>query len=355
MAKIGVIGAGAIGGSLGGFMAKEGYDVTLIDPWRAHIEAMRENGLLLDGSTGEQRVEVNALHTDELDQIDGKFDILIVAVKSYDTKWALNLMMPYTHGDTIFVSPQNGINELQIAPIVGARRMVGCVTTISAGMYEPGHVTRTQGTGRSRSQTGADPIGFKVGELDGRVTPRVEELARIFSASARTVVTQDLWGERWTKLVTNSMVNATSAMTGLSGYELKANDGARKIVFKIGIETVNVGRTLGYNTEVPLGNYSLEDLERAASDEGYPELEKEYVGEPQTIPGRPSMAQDMMKGRKTEIDYLNGFVVDSGKRIGVPAPYNGAAQAVVKGIEAGEFQVGLENIERLESIARASR
>ena len=107
MTRIGAIGVGAIGGTLAGFMAKAGEDVTLIDPWREHVEAMQNNGLLLDGSTGEHRVEVNAIHTDELDQLEGPFDVLLIAVKSYDTEWATRLMLPFIHDETMVVSPQN--------------------------------------------------------------------------------------------------------------------------------------------------------------------------------------------------------------------------------------------------------
>ena len=87
--RIGIIGAGAIGGSIGGFMAQAGHDVTLIDPWREHVEEMRGSGLFLDGAVGEHTVRVNALHTDELDQIQGAFDIVIVAVKSHNTRGAI--------------------------------------------------------------------------------------------------------------------------------------------------------------------------------------------------------------------------------------------------------------------------
>jgi 2-dehydropantoate 2-reductase len=350
MTKIGVIGVGAIGGSLAGFMTLNGEDVTCIDPWRENVEAMRENGLLLDGSTGEHRAKVKALHTDELDQLDDRFDILVVAVKSYDTQWATRLMLPYIHEDTWVVSPQNGINELQIAPIVGARRTVGCVTTISAGMMEPGRVTRTDSTGASQQ---AKQVCFKVGELDGRATPRVQELARIFEAAGHTVVTDDLWGERWTKVAVNCMVNPTSAMTGLSGYDLRANKPVRKLIFKLGVEAVRVGQTLGFHARVPIGSFTLDDLEQAAIAERDTELDKQYIGSRQNIPGKPSMAQDIIKGRKTEIDYLNGFVAEHGKRIGMPTPYSEAVVPVIKGIESGEFKVGLDNVERVEAIARS--
>ena len=350
MTRIGVIGAGAIGGSLGGFMALKGEDVTLIDTWRDNVDMMRENGLVLDGSVGEHRVEVNALHTDELDRLSGSFDILIVAVKSYDTKWALDLMSPFIHEDTWVVSPQNSIIELQIAPIVGARRTIGCVTTISVAMMEPARILRSDSVSQSLQ---GQPIAFRVGELDGRVTPRVEELSRLFEPAGHTVVTQELWSERWTKLATNCMANPTSAVTGLPSYDMKADERSRKMMLKLCVEVVKVGRAVGHDVRVPMADFTLEDMEQA-SIEGHPELEERFVGEPQKFPGRPSMGQDVIKGRRTEIDYLNGFAAEQGKRIGVPTPYNEATVAVVKGVESGEFPVGIENVARVESMVRAA-
>ena len=351
MTSIGIIGVGAIGGSLAGFMALDGEDVTFIDPWRENVDAMRRSGLILDGSVEGRVTDMAAYHTDELGQIpkDRKFEVLIVAVKSYDTPWATRAMLPFITEDTWVVSPQNGINELQIAPIVGAERTLGCVTTISAAMMEPAHITRTDSMAQALQ---TEPICFRVGELDGRMTERVERLAELFRPAGRTVVTEDLWGERWTKLSTNCMANPISAMTGMSSYDMRADDRARRVMFKIAVEAIRVGRAMGYHVKTPIGDFTLEDL-RQATTEGHPSLEKAFVGKPQKIPGRPSMAQDVIKGRPTEIDYLNGFVVEQGRRVGVPTLYNGAAVAVVKGIEAGEFDVGLENIGRIESMARA--
>jgi 2-dehydropantoate 2-reductase len=151
------------------------------------------------------------------------------------------------------------------------------------------------------------------------------------------------------------MVNPTSAMTGVAGYDLKFDEAARKVILNLGYEAVKVGRLLGFDVPVPIGSgYDLDDLKRAAT-EGYEELEADFVGKPATIPGRPSMAQDVMKGRRTEVEYLNGLVSENGRRIGFPTPYCDAAVSVIKGIEAGEFEVGWENIQRMVSMVSASR
>ncbi|MDA0770013.1 MAG: 2-dehydropantoate 2-reductase [Chloroflexi bacterium] len=349
MTKIAVMGVGAIGGSLGGFMAEAGEDVTFIDPWRDSVETMRRRGLQLGGSTGDHTVPINVIHTDELSQLEGTFDVVLIAVKSYDTPWATKLMLPYMREDTWVVSPQNGINELQIAPIVGADRMVGCVTTISASMMEMADVKRTDSTSQGLA---AKPVCFKVGELDGRTTPRVERLAELFEPAGNTVVTNDLWGERWTKMALNCIVNPSSAMTHLPSYDMRVHDGARKMMLKFGAEAIRVGRALGYNVASPIGNFSLEDIEQAAYGD-HAELETAFVGQPQKFPGWPSMAQDVIKGRKTEIDYLNGYVAQEGRRIGIRTPYNDAAVAVIKGVEAGEFEPGVANVDRVNRMARA--
>ncbi len=351
MTRIAVMGVGAIGGTLGGFMAQAGEDVTFIDPWRDSVETMKSRGLQLGGSTGDHTVSVNVIHTDDLASLEGTFDIVLIAVKSYDTPWATKLMLPYMRDETWVVSPQNGFNELQIAPIVGAARMVGCVTTISASMMEEADVSRTDSTSQGLA---SKPVCFKVGELDGSTTARVERLAELFEPAGHTVVTNDLWGERWTKMALNCIANPSSAMTHLPSYDMRVHDGARKMMLKFGAEAIRVGRALGYNVASPIGNFTLEDIEKAAYGDN-PELETAFVGQPQKFPGWPSMAQDVIKGRKTEIDYLNGNVAQEGRRIGIPTPYNDAAVAVIKAIEAGEFEPGVNNVDRVNAMVRTNQ
>ncbi len=345
------IGVGAIGGTLAGLMSKEGENVLLIDPWREHVNAMNEKGLTLDGVVGEHIANVKAIHTDQIPNIEGAFDLIIVAVKSYDTKKAIEAMLPFMREDTWVVSPQNSINETQIAPLVGAERTLGCVTTISAEIYEPAHITRTGSVSQSLQK---EPLCFKIGELNGEITPRVERIVELFSSAGRTVPTNDLWGERWSKMVTNCMVNATAAMTGMMSHEVRANEISRTQIMNLAIETIRVGRSLGYNVVTPMGDFTLRDMEKAAGPEGHPKLEALLSGSSPSIPGRPSMAQDIIKGRATEIEYLNGMISQRGQEIGVLTPYNDAVVEILKGVESGEFSVELKNLERVARIVGAS-
>ena len=346
--KIGVIGAGAIGSTLGGHITRGGEDVVIFDPWREHVEKMQKDGLLLDGVQGEHRVQVDARHVEELATFKDKFDLIIIAVKSYDTVWAVELMKPFLKGNGYFVSPQNSINEEQISPMVGADNLIGCVSTISAWLMEAGHTRQTG----SMSQALKGNVSFTVGELDGQDTERVREVQQIWNHAGDTTVTDNLWGERWSKMAINCMANPSAGMTGLTSHEVRANRDSRSMMLKFGAEALRVGRTLGHNIPSPMKGFTLDEIEHAAW-EGNTELEATFSGPPPQVPGYPSLYQDIMKGRRTEIDYLNGLVSSKGKAMGLPTPYSDAAVTVIKGIEAGEFSVGIDNVQRVEQIARA--
>jgi 2-dehydropantoate 2-reductase len=142
--RLGIIGAGAIGCVVGGLLTKAGHDVTLIDQWPEHVESMRRIGLRLSGTCGEHLVPVKALHIHEAQSVGQPFDAVFIAVKSYDTEWATHLGLTYLRSpDGVVVDFQNGINDDRIGAIAGAGRTLGCVITISAGLYEPGHAIRS--------------------------------------------------------------------------------------------------------------------------------------------------------------------------------------------------------------------
>src|SRR5438552_12747872 len=134
---IGILGAGAIGSVVGGLLTKAGRDVTLIDQWPEHVEAMKAKGLRLSGTIGDFVVPVKALHIHELQSVREPFDAIFIAVKSYDTEWATAMPLSYVKPDGVVVDFQNGINDERVAAIAGKHRTLGCVITISAGMYEP--------------------------------------------------------------------------------------------------------------------------------------------------------------------------------------------------------------------------
>src|SRR5580765_3337227 len=164
--RIGIVGAGAIGCVVGGLLTRAGHDVTLIDQWPEHVEAMRTRGLTLSGTCGEHVIKVKALHIHEAQGIREPFDAVFVAVKSYDTEWATELGLRYLVPEGVVVDFQNGVNDDRVAAVAGRGRALGCVILIGAGMYEPAHAMRTD----------SGVVGFKIGEHDGRDSARAREL-----------------------------------------------------------------------------------------------------------------------------------------------------------------------------------
>lgn len=343
------VGAGAVGGYVGGHLARLGHDVTLVDPWPAHVEAIRAQGLALSGLTPEENVtvELPALHLTEVQSIARQrpVDIAFVSVKSYDTPWATHLIAPYLSEAGFVVSLQNCINEETIAGIVGWGRTVGMIAaTLSVELHEPGRIRRTVPLGG----VGGRPV-FGVGEVHGRVTPRVERLGEMVAGLDTVKVTTNLWGERWSKLCVNAMRNGISAATGLSGNECDRTERLRRFAIRIGGEGVRIGQALGFGLE-RIQNIEPEVLARAA--EGDAAALDTAEGTILATLGtgrrsdlqRPSMGQDMLKGRRTEIDFINGHIVREGAKAGLAAPANAALVEAVKRVERGEAEARPENV-----------
>ncbi|MCW5603420.1 MAG: 2-dehydropantoate 2-reductase [Burkholderiales bacterium] len=344
--RIVVVGAGAIGGYAGGHMTRAGHDVTLIDPWPEHVEHMRAHGLRLSGLTPQEThtVKVNALHVTDVQRFckERPVDIAFVCMKSYDTEWATHLIKPYLAPDGFVVSLQNCINEERIATIVGWGKTLGCIASlVAAELYAPGRVKRTVPMGGDKHTV------FRVGEVHGRVTKRAEEVAELLRTADSAKVTTNLWGERWSKLVINSMRNGLSAATGLSGNERDAREDTRWLSIRLGTEAVRVGQALGYQLEKMLG-MDGETLARAGegSQDALAEITKILLeaAKKRSDEQRPSMAQDMFKGRRTETDFINGYVAERGAYIGVPAATHAKMNEIVKRVERGEIEAGPEAV-----------
>lgn len=349
--RIMVVGAGAVGGYVGGHLARLGHDVTLLDPWPEHVEAIRTRGLRLTGLSEEDNctVEVPTMHVTEAQSISRQrpIDIAFVSMKSYDTEWATTMIRQYLAPSGYVVSLQNCINEERIAGIVGWGRVVGAIAaTISVDLHAPGEIRRTVPRGGTLHTT------FRVGEVHGRITPRVQALAEMIGGIDSIKVTTNLWGERWSKLCVNGMRNGISAATGLGGNQMERDPDIRRISIRLGGEAVRVGQALGYQLE-HIGKHDPERLAQAAEGDAEALAEVEAVmlagsnSSARSDLQRPSMGQDMIKGRRTEIEFMNGFIAAKGAEISVPAPTHAALTDVVKRVERGEIPPRPENVTAL--------
>ena len=338
--KILFVGAGAIGSYLGAFLSRAGHDVTLVDAWAAQVEAIRQRGIAVTGPHDPFTARPKATHLHEAQRLPRDFRIVFIAMKAYDTAWAAQLALRHAAPDGVIVSSQNCWPDPIVAGVTGAQRTVGLIMSkIGVALWKPGEVER----GLEKGQGQGHDV-FRVGEHDGRITPRAKELAEILSVVDGSQVTDNLWGERWSKLCANAMGNPVTAMSGLGSREVAASKIGRAITIHLAGESAQVGIALGYR--VP--RFNGETVERwadCARHETWDALDTLLTTKSATGRNwRASMAQDVVKGRPTEIDYMNGHVVAQGKIAGVPTPVSAATVEMMRDVEAGRRKPAPENI-----------
>jgi len=347
--RIVFVGAGAVGGYSGAHMAKAGEDVTFIDPWPEHVEAINRDGFRITHHQGPEpfSVKVRALHLTEAQTLakEKPVDIAFVCMKSYDTEWAARLIKQYLAPGGYVVSLQNCMNEETIAGVVGWGKTLGCIASnISVHLHAPGQIHRGGLVGGSRHTV------YRTGEVTGRITERAQEVRDLVAHADSAKATDNLWGERWSKLVANSMANGVSACTGLSGSQITDNETIRHFQARLASEAIRIGQARGYRLE-EIDHLSPETIARAGEGDAaalkiYDERRLSRVGRG-SPDQRPSMGQDMAKGRRTEIEFLNGFVVREGEQAGLQARANERLVDIVKRVERGELKQDPRHITEL--------
>jgi 2-dehydropantoate 2-reductase len=332
-----VVGVGAIGGTTAAALLRAGREVVLVDGWYENVEAIRRNGLALtvDGARGV--VPARAIYPDEL---AGRAELVLLACKSYDTAATVRAIEPFLAEDGAIVSLQNGINEDLIAELVGPSRTVGCVVHYSAGMIEPGHAVRySPSAWRS----------YTVGSLDGGSVDRV---AALLSAAGTTAVSDDIFGALWAKLAVNCMINALTAVSDLRTSQLWASDTGRPLMVALAAEAAAVAHAQGRDMRpihlVASGADLSSELLLGEPARVEALMAREAVARADaSSQGTTSMLQDLRKGRRPEIDYINGYVVREGARLGVATPLNAAVTELLRAVAAGVEPREPAQLERL--------
>lgn len=329
--RIVIIGAGAIGGYFGAQMLRAGLDVTLFDPWADHVAHVRAHGLTIAPMPPETPItlrpdlrgigEVQALVRER------PVDVACIAVKSYDTAWATQLILPYLAPDGVLVSLQNSFNEPEIARIAGARRTFGvAINALACDLTGPGMVRRNS------------PVGsLDIGAMDPGETARRDALVELFAGVETARAVDDLAAAKWSKLVINSMRNGLSALTGMTGAERDTTDPTIAIGIRLGAQAVRVGRAMGLRLIDTA--YRFDAL--VAADEGSTDATAEIrarmaeIAHGRSSEQRPSMAQDIRKGRRTETDAINGLVALRGRDLGVETGLHQRLHERIREIERG--------------------
>jgi len=333
--KIAVLGAGAIGSSIGADLTQAGLDVTIIDQWPAQVEAMKSTGLRVRTPDADLRTAVRAMHLCELASANLEFDIVLLAVKSNDHRWMAEFIKPYLRNDGVLVGTQNGMNDDSLASIVGRDRTVGCALELSAEIFTPGLVERN---------TAHKTTWFAVGELDGLYSPRVKEIAAILGNVGRCDVTGNIYGAKWTKLIANTMTMGPFGLLGLGNSDAAALPGMFDLSVKLGRESLAVGTALGYRVE-PIFGLRADEF-AGSSDENLVTAMKTLLGH--VSRGRTAPIHDHLKGRRSEMEFISGVVARKGKEFGIPTPCNDAVVEIDRRINRGEIKMGRSNFELLK-------
>ncbi len=328
-----VVGAGAIGGTIGAYLDDAGYDITLVDASTEHVSAIREVGLRITGARGDRTFHPPAILAEDL---RGPLGPTLLCVKGHFTEEAVRNLEPLLATDGYVVSLQNGLNESLIAERIGQERTVGAFVHFGADLLEPGVI-----------QLGYEAT-IRVGELDGRITPRVEALEETFGHAMPTRVTENVWGYLWGKLVfgaTGFVVSCVDAPVS----EVIDDPLGRSLCRAASTEAYLVARTQVERVE-PIGEFEpekfapREDAE-ARADETLMGLADAWRG---TIKQHMGIWRDLkVKKRKTEVDMQLGRIVAVGREHGIPTQVNAATLEVVHEIEAGERGMEWENLEEI--------
>lgn len=338
--KIAIVGSGANGTSIGVDVARAGHDVTLIDQWPAHVEAMRKNGATISMPDETLVQQVNALHLCEVCTLKEPFDVVLVVTKAYDARWSAQLIEPWLKEDGLLVAVQNGMTAGTVAEVVGPERTLGCVIEISSGLFTPGIVERHSPPARS---------WFAVGSVHPATKGREGEVAELLACAGACEIVDDILAAKWMKLVSNCTTLATTACLGKSIVDAETVPGMRDFMLRAGQEALDVGAALGHERRPILGmsERDVRDSNRLV------ETMLDRLMEGFILPNtRGVVLQDWEKGRKSELDNLNGHVAREAREAGIAAPACEAVSEVARQIERGELEPGVENLALLNDLAR---
>ncbi len=302
--KIAVLGGGgAMGGLFGGYLARAGEDVALVDVSQAAVDAINRDGLAIeekDGSTATIRVKASSKPKEV-----GPVDLIVNFVKCYHTEAAIAAAMPMLGEDTAILTLQNGWgNADRIAAAARQSRVMVGLTYHSGTLLGPGRVKHS-GIGMTT-----------VGELDGAQSERLEAAVAAFrTAGIETTPSSRIIDEIWKKLALNVCTLPTSALLRFHAHELIQHEGTIALMRGLLAEVVAVAKAQGIN------------LDYAERWQAIAKLLEQAIG------ARASMLQDVDANRQTEIDVVNGAIVDAGKRDSVPTPLNDAMVWMVKSLQ----------------------
>ncbi|MGM7774701.1 ketopantoate reductase family protein [Arthrobacter sp. KNU-44] len=333
--RIAVVGAGANGAAIGADLTRAGHDVTLVEQWPDHVAAMQARGVRVNLPRESITTKVRAVNFCDVATLRQAFDVVFMLVKAYDTRWAAELIKPLLAPDALVVGVQNGMSIDSIADVVGIDRALGAVIEITSNMFEPGVVNRQSAHERS---------WFAVGGLGPAAQARAGEVAELLSCAGRVEVSEDIRASKWMKLVVNAAELVPSAVLGLPLGDAVTIPGFRDFMLQAGREAIRTAVATGVRIRPIFG---LQNLNLSDPDGVADALFDEVIGHFTESDTKTTVLQDWLKGRRSEVDQINGLVVTEQRRLGGAAPANEITVKLAHLIENGELRATPENAETM--------
>lgn len=328
-------GAGAIGGTMGAFLARAGHDVTMVDAVREHVDAIMRDGLRITGPIAEFSLRVPTFAPDA---IVGEWDTILLATKAHHTEVAVRVLQPHLSANGCVVSAQNGLNELAIAALIGAERTVGAFVNFGADYIEPG-VIHYAGRG-----------AVVVGEIDSRITPRtiaIRDAWRDFDEHA--IATANIWGYLWGKEAYGAMLFAT-ALTNDSIADALAQPAFRALYIALAREMLSVAAARGVTPEAFNGFDPTAYLPESAPGAAEQSLDDLVAFNRRSAKTHSGIWRDLsVRKRPTEVDAQLGMVVTLGRESGVATPLTARLVQLIHDIEHG---VRTQSIDTLRAMVQ---
>ena len=332
--KTAIYGAGSLGTVLGAYLTKGGVDVELVNRNKAHVEALRKGGAHITG-TVDFTVPVRVSFPDEM--TDG-YDIIFLMTKQLANPEVVTMLKPKLSEEGVIVTLQNGIPEPGIAEIIGPDRTIGCTVEWGAALGEPG-----------TSELTSDPsaLSFHMGGMPEVPQSRLDKVKEVLEKMCPVSFESNLIGARWSKLLINSTYSGIGTVIGGTFGDVCTNPRAREMAVRCMKECIDVGRASGavfapvQGKDITKLFYYKGALKKAFAKLLVPIAMKKHYGIV------PSMLQDLRKGKKCEIDAINGVVCEFGRKYGVPTPVNDRIVETVKAEQDGTLPISAENVEKL--------
>lgn len=341
--RIAFVGTGAQGAGIAADLTRAGLDVTWIEQWPAHVEAMRERGI--EVRMPQETVTTTGfevLHLCQVAELREDFDIVFLVVKAYDTRWATELIKPRVAVDGVVVGLQNGMSINDIASIVGEDRAVGAVIEMASNMFEPGVVTR---------QNPPEVSWFAVGGLNAVAQQRAARVQEVLSHAGTVELSDDIRSSKWMKLVANAGELVPSAILDETIYGAVRVPGVHEFMVECGKEAARAAVADGSRLKAIFG---LRDDQVTGPDQYAADLLGEVLDKYSLPDTRTTVLHDWIKGRHSEFSEVNGLVVEVLSAAGQPSPYNSHVIDIARRIEAGELERGPHNVELLLAVPASS-